>query len=375
MLLARLVLFSFLATTLAMPASAQNPTDTAVADTVPKKKSRFGGMMDKAKQVAGNKAVQGAVKGAASNVACTVVPGAAVVGAATGTGPCANTLGGIMNAGGNAKGAAAAVASGAAAGAASKAMSKMTGVKGAAATGALNAVGGTGGVSQAAAAAAAARVMQNGGGGMPSLSGLAGAAVAGKKGSNAKLNVPAGAAGTANMAEAMAAMGAMGAALGTATANAKKVETVDFRELKAMLPESLRGLKRTTATGEKSGAMGISVSSAEGLYSADDGKSVKLTIADIGNLTGLAGMAAYAWATTDVDRESDNGYEKTTTFKGYKALEKYDRQSRSGEMSVLVGGRFVVGAEGDEVDMDALKAALGSVDLRKLDRMKGQGAK
>lgn len=374
MLRARLALLSLLATSLAIPASAQNPTDTAVADTVPKKKSRFGGMMDKAKQVAGNKAVQGAVKGAAGNVACTVVPGAAVVGAATGSGPCANTLGGIMNAGGNAKGAAAAVASGAAAGAASKAMSKMTGAKGAAATGALNSMGGTGGVSRAAAAAAAARVMQNGGA-MPSMSGLAGAAVAGKKGSGAKLNIPAGAAGTPNMAEAMAAMGAMGSALGTATANAKKVETVDFRELKAMLPESLRGLARTSATGEKSGAMGISVSSAEGLYSADNGKSVKLTIADIGNLTGLAGMAAYAWATTDVDRESENGYEKTTTFKGYKALEKYDRQSRSGEMSVLVGGRFVVGAEGDEVDMDALKAALGSVDLRKLDGMKGRGAK
>lgn len=374
MLRARLALLSLLATTLAMPASAQNPTDTAVADTVPKKKSRFGGMMDKAKQVAGNKAVQGAVKGAASNVACTVVPGAAVVGAATGSGPCANTLGGIMNAGGGAKGAAAAVASGAAAGAASKAMSKMSGAKGAAATGALNSMGGTGGVSQAAAAAAAARVMQNGGA-MPSMSGLAGAAVAGKKGSSAKLNVPAGAAGTANMAEAMAAMGAMGAALGTATANAKKVETVDFRELKAMLPESLRGLKRTSASGEKSGAMGLSMSSAEGHYSSDDGKSVNLTIADIGSLTGLAGMAAYAWATTEVDRESDNGYEKTTTFKGYRAIEKYDRKSRSGEMSVLVGGRFVVGAEGDAVDMDALKSALGSVDLRKLNGMKGRGVK
>ena len=371
MLRARLALLSLLAVTLAIPASAQETTDTAVADTVPKKKSRFGGLMSKAKEVAGNKAIQGAVKGAATGVACTVVPGAAVVGAATGSGPCANTLGGIMSAGGL-KGAATSAASAAASGAASRTATKMTGAKGAAAVGALTGAGGATGIGQAAAAAAAARMMPKGGT-ANSMAGVLNAATAGKKGSNAKLTVPAG--GPPGMAEAMAAMGGMGAALGAANANASKVETVDFRELKALLPESLRGMKRTTATGEKNGAMGIQISSAEGQYASDDGKSVTVTIADIGSVTGLAGMATYAWASTEIDRESDGGYEKTTMFKGFKAIEKYNKQSRSGELSVLVGGRFVVGAEGNGIDMDALKSALGNVDLRKLDRMKGHGVK
>ena len=369
MLRARLALLSLLATTLAIPAGAQNTTDTAVADTVPKKKSRFGGLMSKAKEVAGNKAIQGAVKGAATGVACTVVPGAAVVGAATGSGPCASTLSGIMSAGGL-KGAATSAASTAAAGAASKAATKMTGAKGAATVGALTGAGGAAGIGQAAAAAAAARMAPKGG---ASMAGALNAATAGKKGSNAKLTVPVGA--PPGMAEAMAAMGGLGAALGTANANASKVETVDFRELKALLPESLRGMKRTTATGEKHGAMGIQISTAEGRYASDDGNSVTVTIADIGSVTGLAGLATYAWASTEIDRDSDGGYEKTTMFKGFKAFEKYDRQSRSGELSVLVGGRFVVGAEGNGIDMDALKSALGNVDLRKLDRMKGQGVK
>lgn len=370
MLRARLALLSLLAVTLAIPASAQETTDTAVADTVPKKKSRFGGLMSKAKEVAGNKAIQGAVKGAATGVACTVVPGAAVVGAATGSGPCANTLGGIMSAGGL-KGAATSAASVAASGAASKAATKMTGAKGAAAVGALTGAGGAAGIGQAAAAAAAARMAK--GGAATSMAGAMNAATAGKKGSNAKLTVPAGA--PPGMAEAMAAMGGMGAALGAANANASKVETVDFRELKALLPESLRGMKRTTATGEKNGAMGIQISSAEGQYASDDGKAVTVTIADIGSVTGLAGMATYAWASTEIDRDSDSGHEKTTMFKGFKAFEKYDKQSRSGELSVLVGGRFVVGAQGNGIDMDALKSALGNVDLRKLDRMKGHGVK
>src|SRR5687767_15927360 len=87
----------------AAPAPAAGPADSVAPDSVkPKKTGRFGGLMNKAKSVAGNKTVQAAakaagsdaVKGAAMGVACTVVPGAAVASAVTGQGPCANS--GIM---------------------------------------------------------------------------------------------------------------------------------------------------------------------------------------------------------------------------------------------------------------------------------------
>jgi hypothetical protein len=176
--------------------------------------------------------------------------------------------------------------------------------------------------------------------------------------------------GTANMGDAVAAMGA---AMGAAANAGKKVETVDYKELKGMLPESLPGMKRTDATGEKTAAMGMQISHAEGRYSSDQGASTTIKITDIGSMTGLAGMTAYAWARVDVDREGDNGYEKTSTFNGYKSHEKYDRASKSGEISVLVGDRFVVEVDGNNVEMDAIKSALGKVDLGKLNSMKGQG--
>jgi hypothetical protein len=172
-----------------------------------------------------------------------------------------------------------------------------------------------------------------------------------------------------NLGDAMAAMGAAVSGANTG----KKVETVDYKELKALLPESLPGMKRTNATGEKTSAMGMQISNAEGRYSSDDGSSLTIKITDIGSLTGLAGMAAYAWARVDVDRESDTGYEKTTVFKGYKSHEKYDKQNKSGEISVLVADRFVVEADGNNVDIDAIKHALDNVDLGKLNSMKGQG--
>jgi len=92
------------------PGPAVAPTDSVAPDSVkPKKTGRFGGLMNKAKSVAGNKNVQAAVKaagsevvkGAAMGVACTVVPGAAMVSAATGKGPCANgMMAGLMSGGG-----------------------------------------------------------------------------------------------------------------------------------------------------------------------------------------------------------------------------------------------------------------------------------
>ena len=175
----------------------------------------------------------------------------------------------------------------------------------------------------------------------------------------------------ANMADAMNALGAaMGAANG-----GKQVEVVDYKVLKEMLPGDVGGLKRTEATGEKTSAMGMQISHANGRYSNDAGKSMTIKITDIGSMTGLAGMAAYAWAATEIDRDSDTGYEKTSTFNGYKSHEKYDKSSKSGEISVLVGNRFVTEVSGNDVDMDAMKDALTKVDLRKLDGMKGQGVK
>lgn len=176
--------------------------------------------------------------------------------------------------------------------------------------------------------------------------------------------------GTANMGDAMNALGAaMGAANG-----GKKVETVDYKVLKDMLPSDLPGMKRSEASGEKNSAMGMTIANAEGRYRAADGSSsMHIKITDIGSMTGLAGMAMFAWASTDIDRETESGYEKTSTFNGFKSHEKYDNSSKSGELSTIVGGRFVVEASGNNVSMDAIKDAVTKVDLKKLDGMKNEG--
>ena len=160
--------------------------------------------------------------------------------------------------------------------------------------------------------------------------------------------------------------------MGEAMTAGKKVEPVDFRALKELLPESLPGMKRTNANGEKTAAFGINVAKAEGEYRGETEGNIDITITDMGNMSGLTAMAA-GWAMVDIDKESDTGYEKTTTYKGQKAHEQYTKESQHGEIEVLVGNRFIVEAKGNSVKMDDLKAALGKIDIGKLDGMKTQG--
>jgi hypothetical protein len=185
--------------------------------------------------------------------------------------------------------------------------------------------------------------------------------------------------GGQGMADAMARMGmVVGGAVGGAVSEAAKsvggaVEPVDFRELKALLPEGIGAMKRTSAEGEKGGAFGIVVSHAEGRYQGDGG-GVDLKITDPGTLSGFAALAAM-WMNVDLDKETDTGYEKTGTANGRRFHERYDKNSKSGEYTVIVGNRFMVEINGHGTDMTTMKKGIDQVNLAKLESMKDVGVK
>ncbi len=151
------------------------------------------------------------------------------------------------------------------------------------------------------------------------------------------------------------------------------VEPVDFRKLRDLLPEDLPGMDRTNAEGQKSGMMGINVSQAEGTYEGDGGR-ITITIIDMGTLKGAA-MFGYAWLMAEIDRESDDGYERTTKYKGFPAYEKMDRNGDQEDYSyqVVVGERFIVSFEGDNVTKAKMETARDRVPFGKLDDMKNEG--
>ena len=154
----------------------------------------------------------------------------------------------------------------------------------------------------------------------------------------------------------------------------KKVNPVDFRELKSLLPESIGNLKRSNLEGEKVAAMGMNISHANADYrDTEKTLSIDIKITDLGSVSGLSGLAAYGWYMVEIDKESDTGYEKTMTYKGNKGYEKYDNQNKDGELSILVAKRFVVEVNGNNVSMDQIKAAVDMIDIGKLESWKDVG--
>ena len=171
------------------------------------------------------------------------------------------------------------------------------------------------------------------------------------------------------MAEGVEGMADALKQMGEAMGGDSKIEPVDFRELKALLPENLGDLNRTSASGEKTSAFGIKVSEAEADYENDD-QCLNIKIMDMASMKKMVMMAQFGWMMSDFDRETDTGYEKTMTYKGIKGLEKYDTESEEGEIQLFVGERFVVEVNGSNIEMQDIKKALDRLDLKKLEGLK-----
>jgi Yip1 domain len=172
--------------------------------------------------------------------------------------------------------------------------------------------------------------------------------------------------------DANAKANAVGAMLGAALGSGGKVESLAPDRIKPFVPESLAGLKRTEMSADRSAAMGVQISKAEGSYSDGADHRLKLEITDSGSLKGLVGFAG-GWAGVEQDHETDTGYDKTYKNNGQLVHEKWDNQSHNGEYGVIVGDRFSVNVSGKAASMDELKAAVASIDLSGLAALKNEG--
>ncbi len=178
--------------------------------------------------------------------------------------------------------------------------------------------------------------------------------------------------GEAARAGDMAQVGSAMKQMGEALSGSVRVEPVDFRTLREWMPGRLAGLPRQDAEGQRTNVMGLATSKARAVYGDGKGARIVLELTDAGTLTGVAALAV-AWINVEIDKEGDSGYERTTTMAGHKAYERYSKAGRSGELDVLVAGRFLVEAKATGVDMKTFKEAVAKLDLSRLEALKGAG--
>ncbi len=149
--------------------------------------------------------------------------------------------------------------------------------------------------------------------------------------------------------------------------NGEKIIAADFRDLKALLPDRLLRMDRTEYSGERSGPKGFQVSTAEAKYEDDD-RYLEVAIVDGGGFP-LAGLANMGLSMAEVDKEDNNGFERTTTIDGHKGFEKYNRKWEEGELVVMYNERFIVVLKGKGIDEDDLRRALNRLDLDELENL------
>ncbi len=163
----------------------------------------------------------------------------------------------------------------------------------------------------------------------------------------------------ATPAEAMAQMAtALQGAAGEAG------EPVEPEVLAARMPEEVGGLPRVDMEQMQGGGMGMSVTTVTARFEQGS-RRVSVLVTDAAGAPGMgvAGMAA--WSLMDFDRSDADGYERTTTFQGFRAMESSRRSGGrlTTELSILVGDRFIVQLTGQEVEVEVLEGAARALDL------------
>ena len=172
--------------------------------------------------------------------------------------------------------------------------------------------------------------------------------------------------GDGNAAAAAAVEG-----LGTLFGGGRRVDPIGIEQLKPFVPENFAGLPKTGSSAEKNGIAGLMVSKAQASYSDGAQKHVTLELSDTGGASGLMGLAG--WIGVQGEKEDDNGSEKTEKVNGRLVHEKVSKRGGTNEFAVVLGDRFVVSATGRGVELGELKAAVGGLDLGKLESMKDVG--
>lgn len=149
------------------------------------------------------------------------------------------------------------------------------------------------------------------------------------------------------------------------------VQVVSARDLKALMPESIAGMTRTAYSASKKGVEGFSFSTSTATFEQDDGPGIlDLSVTDIGKVRGFA-QFGLEMLDVEIDEENQDGFQRTGTYKGHKSFESLanSRAGNASEMTVFVGDRLVLRAEGRNLEWDQVQDVIDGIELDKLEAL------
>jgi hypothetical protein len=143
--------------------------------------------------------------------------------------------------------------------------------------------------------------------------------------------------------------------------------SIPYADLQKMLPSSISGYnKEGDPKGESVNMMGMSYSTASQVYKSGDGE-ITLNIMDYNASYAAFGAATAMFATGfSVDNDQEHLGAIDLGISGVKAWEDVKKKEKRSTIMAGVNDRFLVTAEGRNVEPDAVKSAIKSVDFNKL---------
>lgn len=147
----------------------------------------------------------------------------------------------------------------------------------------------------------------------------------------------------------------------------KPVDPVSFGDMIALMPD-LNGWEKAKPTGEKMTSP-FPFSTAEAAYTKGDAR-IHITMTDSGFNQML--LVPYSmFLTAGYEKQTSDGYEKSIKVNGQPGWEKWSSEGKNGELNALVGKRFVVQIEGNQIDdTKVLHDVANKIDMGKLTALK-----
>ena len=143
----------------------------------------------------------------------------------------------------------------------------------------------------------------------------------------------------------------------------KKTTPLSNEELKAILPESLLGLKRTEISVGDTSMMALTT--AEAKYKSEDRKSIDVQIMDGAGEMGSAMVSSMMMGLGgNREKTTENGFEKTTEINGMKALvsEEKSGENVSSKIQVIAKKRYLFTMSGEGISYEDLLKAFGEIN-------------
>lgn len=144
------------------------------------------------------------------------------------------------------------------------------------------------------------------------------------------------------------------------SAKTGKSNAVAPSALQAMLPASIGSYQRTEI---ESAGLGTGGSNASARYQAGE-RNIRVELTDMAAMGALAGLGAAL--NVESNKQTANGYERTSTANGQIVTESWDKASGEGKYGTTVNNRFMIEASGNAASIEELKAAVAAVGPAKL---------